>query len=209
MVFLVLILKQYGIRTFSILWNTCSVFFGFFNGTVLFIFPCNENFDRHFFFFLNCGFFILVQNYFLWDKRWRDIVSAIWLRTQDCQLLLMFYFAYANPLHLFASLHMNHYRLEYLLVSVFWRISHLQILLSDLKLSSGFLQIFLKKSKTDELSQGHWITLQQLSNSPICPAFLVQQFLQFKPSSETHLLIHASWKCLHFLNLHHSHITFH
>lgn len=52
------------------------------------------------------------------------------------------------------------------------------IFISDVKLSSGFLQIFLR------IKPISWIEgvglLRQLGNSPVCPVFLVQQFLQLR-----------------------------
>lgn len=56
------------------------------------------------------------------------------------------------------------------------------IYFSDLLLNDGFVQIPIRRSKTDQLGQGSWGTLRQYSASPVCPFYFIKRFLESLPS---------------------------
>lgn len=93
---------------------------------------------------------------------------------------------------------------------------------SDLVLGSDFITIRIKRSKTDQLGLGRWVTLRPLNSSPICPILLIHQYLTVRPVGPGCLLIHCSGlpltryqfcsvlkKCLIHLGLGHLPITSH
>lgn len=65
-------------------------------------------------------------------------------------------------------------------------------LLSDLRLGSNLVQLFLCRSKTDQLGCGCWITLRQLPGSSICWVSLLRKYLAVRPALGSLLLIHSS-----------------
>lgn len=93
---------------------------------------------------------------------------------------------------------------------------------SDLVLGNDFIQLKIKKSKTDQLGHGRWVTLRRLDSSSICPVLLIHQYLQIRPIGSGSLLIHGSGlpltryqfcsvlkKCLNHLGLGHLPISSH
>lgn len=97
----------------------------------------------------------------------------------------------------------------------------LGFLLSDLRLGSNLVQLFLHRSKTDQLGRGRWIKLRQLPGS-ICSVSLLRKYLAVCPALGSFLLIHSSGhpltiyqfnsvlrKCLRMLDLAHLRITSH
>lgn len=96
------------------------------------------------------------------------------------------------------------------------------LLLEDLLIGPDFVRILLRRSKTDQLGRGRWVTVDRIDNPLICAVSLLSRFLSIRNSSSGHLFLHLSSlpltvfqfnsvlkKCLHFLQLGHLRISSH
>lgn len=104
-----------------------------------------------------------------------------------------------------------------------FRVSELFFIqVNDIILSDSLLRIFIRKSKTDQLGKGIWITLYACSSSPVCPVWLMKAYCSVRPFMYDKFFIHESgspltryqfnWvfkRCLERLNLQNSHLTSH
>lgn len=120
---------------------------------------------------------------------------------------------------LFTSVFVGAFRVSELLPRKLGDCSGLQF--EDVLLQLDSVQILLRRSKTDPLGRGRWITLRTNFGSSLCVVTLLRQYLHLHPSFSNHFLIHLDGrpvtvhqfsavlkKCLLHLNLSQLKITY-
>ncbi|XP_069588341.1 uncharacterized protein [Ranitomeya imitator] len=99
---------------------------------------------------------------------------------------------------------------------------HSGLFYEDVRLKQESVEIFLKRSKTDQLGRGCWIKLNAFHGSPLCPVANVRSWLALRPVGELSFLIHKDLspitkfqfnsvlkKCLRLLDLGNVNISSH
>ncbi|KAM8960765.1 uncharacterized protein RCH25_036532 [Pelodytes ibericus] len=65
------------------------------------------------------------------------------------------------------------------------------LLAADMVREPGFLRFVIRRSKTDMLGKGTWVTLREVPGSTVCPVSCFDQFCSGRPVGSLSLLVHA------------------